>query len=154
MSKSRYTKEETQKLKLVFRLKSFIQREKGLFFLKNPYQEEGILDLVEYVGTFDDPDIPYYREVFVKTYNEARRKFGVQADYFWYDTNWTTNIMAHLILHHILKKNGNNLRILTKIKEYYLDALKDLRLPLDEASKLMEDIKIKFKNQEVALMSL
>jgi hypothetical protein len=154
MSKSRYTKEETQKLKLVFRLRSFIQREKGLFFLKNPYQEEGMLDLVEYVGTFDDPDIFSYHEVFVKTYNEDRRKFGVQADYFWYDTNSTIDTMARLILYHILKKNGNNLRILTKIKEYYLDALKDLRLPLDEASKLMEDIKIKFKNQEVALMSL
>ena len=43
--------------------------------------------------------------------------------------------------------------ILTKIKEHYLDAVKDLKVPLDEASKLMEDIKIKFKNQEVALMS-
>jgi hypothetical protein len=116
MSKSRYTKEEIQKLKLVFRLRSFIQREKGLFFLKNPYQEEGMLDLVEYVGTFDDPDIFGYHEVFVKTYNEDRRKFGVQADYFWYDTNSTIDTMARLILYHILKKNGNNLRILTKIK--------------------------------------
>lgn len=153
MSKRRYKKEYTQKMKLITRLMSFIQREKGLFFLKNPYQEEGMLDLVEYVGTFDDPDIPYYHEVFVKTYNEARRQFGVQADYFWYDTNWTTHIMARLILYHILQKNGNNLRILTKIKEHYLDAVKDLKVPLDEASKLMEDIKIKFKNQEVALMS-
>lgn len=144
-------KREAAEHQLCLKIQYFLRRDKRTFFLKNPYQEDDVFDLVEYIGQFFVSELYPFTTIFVKTKDEKRKKFGVQAEYFWYDDRWTYSSMAALILYHILKNNGNNIRIKTKLREYYNKAIEELKVNEVETSKLLEDI-LK-KKTEIARLS-
>lgn len=116
-----------QKRRLVIEIERILEREL-VIVLKNPYEEFN--DIVEYVAIWKDYRENLYsrRELFIMTDESVEKNIGSGRKYIWYDRRWTINFMAHLILKDILKHNGNNLRIISKLKEYYTEAVERLRV--------------------------
>lgn len=124
---------------LEYEIIQFIRREL-VIVLKNPYEDFN--DIVEYVAIVNGGELldnlGQYRHLFIMTDESIEKKIGAATKYIWYGKMWTETFMACLILKDILKHNGDNLRIKTKIKQYYVEAVERLRVD----NKILENVKV------------
>lgn len=139
------TKEETRFFQLHTRIRILLRKEKENIVLHNPYKEE-INDIVEYVALFFVQELYPYKELFIMTDESVEKKIGSGAKYVWYRSAYVESFVASLILHDILKHNNNNLRIKTKLKEYYKEALKRLQVFDVDLTKINKDEIVRLSN--------
>lgn len=137
-------KEELKRTQLVYKIEKRLDIEfrKNDVFINNPYQYEDYYDLVDKIGIFYKHELLPYREIYVRTTNPKKEGLGVTSKYFWYRMDATKRDMAYIILKDILTHNGGNLRIKTKIKQYFEEAMDRLRLSDEEVDKILEDLTI------------